>query len=34
LPVSGFSSILGALMTEEARSFGHRFFVALGYRKA
>lgn len=25
---------LGAVMTDEARSFGHRFFVALGYRKA
>ncbi len=25
---------LGAAMTDEARSFGHRFFVALGYRKA
>jgi hypothetical protein len=25
---------LGAVLTDEARSFGHRFFVALGYRKA
>lgn len=25
---------LGAVMTDEARAFGHRFFVALGYRKA
>ena len=25
---------LGAVMTDEARSFGHRFFVAVGYRKA
>ncbi|UVK47664.1 DUF2059 domain-containing protein [Mesorhizobium sp. AR07] len=25
---------LGAVMTDEVRSFGHRFFVALGYRKA